>query len=102
MYSEDVAEDGAPCHKSKKVMDVLKRYKEEFSIMDWLGNSSDLNPIENRWSLMKQKLKNNKKITSLPKLIDAFKTMWVTDMAKLQEACILHSLQAPACHQQQG
>jgi hypothetical protein len=29
---------------------------------------------------MKQKLKNNKEITSLPKLIQAVKMMWVTDI----------------------
>jgi DDE superfamily endonuclease len=61
-------------------MDVLKSYKEEFSIQDRPDNSPELNPIENCWSVMKLKLKNNKEITSLPKLIDAIKTIWVTEM----------------------
>jgi transposase len=73
-------QDGAPCHKCKKVMAVLKEYKEEFSVLDWPGNSPDLNPIENCWSVMKMKFKNNKEITSLPKLILAIKEMWVKDM----------------------
>ena len=36
-------QDGAPCHKSKKVMALLK--EQPFSVMDWPGNSPDLNPI---------------------------------------------------------
>ena len=38
-------QDRAPCYKSKKVMAFLK--EQEFSVMDWPGNSPDLNLIEN-------------------------------------------------------
>jgi hypothetical protein len=38
-------QDSAPCHTSKKLMAHLK--DKQISIMDWLGNSTDLNPIEN-------------------------------------------------------
>jgi len=38
-------QDGAPCHKSKLVMWFLK--DANFHIIDWPGNSPDLNPIEN-------------------------------------------------------
>jgi hypothetical protein len=40
-------QDGAPWHKSKVMMNYLKESQEQFSIMDWPGNSPDLNPIEN-------------------------------------------------------
>jgi transposase len=73
-------QDGAPCHKSKIVMNFLKESQGQFSIMDWPGNSPDLNPIENCWSYMKKKLKGNSDITSLPKLMEAIKMMWVRDM----------------------
>jgi hypothetical protein len=36
-------------------MAFLKENK--VSVMDWLGNSPDLNPIENLWSILKAKLK---------------------------------------------
>lgn len=75
-------QDGAPCHKSRRSMAVLKQKEKEFSVMDWPGNSPDLNPIENVWSVMKAKLKNDHSITSLPKLIKAIKIMWVSDMSK--------------------
>lgn len=73
-------QDGAPCHKSKLVMASLNKLKDKFQVMDWPGNSPDLNPIENCWSHMKRKLKANRAITSLPKLIDAIKEMWVQDL----------------------
>jgi hypothetical protein len=74
-------QDGAPCHKSKVVMTFLKQSQEEFSIIDWPGNSPDLNPIENCWSHMKRKLKGDRNITSLTKLVEAIKMMWVQDMS---------------------
>ena len=40
-------QDGAPCHKSKLVTARLKECQDEFSVIDWPGNSPDLNPIEN-------------------------------------------------------
>jgi transposase len=66
---------GAPCHTSKKVMAFLKEAK--IPVMDWLGNSPDLNRIQNLWAFMKAKLKNNKSITSLHLLIRAIKELWV-------------------------
>jgi hypothetical protein len=55
----------------------LKESQGQFSIMDWPGNSPDLKPIENWWSSMKKKLKGNSDITSLPKLMEAIKMLWV-------------------------
>lgn len=71
-------QDGAPCHKSKRVMALLQQ--QEFIVLDWPGNSPDLNPIENVWSIMKGKLKKDQTITSLPLLISALKVMWVRDL----------------------
>ncbi len=31
-------QDGAPCHKSKLVMNRLKKMEKEFTVLDWLGN----------------------------------------------------------------
>jgi hypothetical protein len=68
-------QDGALCHTSKKVMAFLR--EKRVAVMDWPGNSPDLNPIENLWSIMKKKLKEDHTITSLNKLQDAIKKMWV-------------------------
>ena len=71
-------QDGAPCHKSKKVMALLNQ--QEFQVMDWPGNPPDLNPIETVWTEMKRTLKKDHTITSLPLLIRAIKMMWVRDL----------------------
>jgi hypothetical protein len=51
--------------------------EKRVDVMDWPGNSPNLNPIENLWSIMKKKLKEDHTITSLNKLQDAIKKMWV-------------------------
>lgn len=72
-------QDGAPCHTSKKVMAFLREKEESFSIMDWPGNSPDLNPIENVWSYMKLKLKSMH-LKNMGELKQAITSMWVNEM----------------------
>jgi hypothetical protein len=47
-------------------------------VMDRLGNSTDLNPIENVWNHMKNKLKK-KAITSVPVLKQEIMKLWVLE-----------------------
>ena len=82
-------QDGAPCHKSRKVMSLLK--EQPFSVMDWLGNSLDLNPIENVWGYMKSKLKKTK-MTSLQQLINEIKLFWVRDLSPAYLLKLAHSM----------
>ena len=44
-------QDDVPCHKAEVVMNYLKQYENEFTIMDWLCNSPNLNTIENLQNL---------------------------------------------------
>ena len=48
-------DDSAPCHRTKS----LREWHEINSIsrVDWPGNSPDLKPIENLWSLLKFKMR---------------------------------------------
>jgi hypothetical protein len=82
-------QDGAPCHKSKKVMTFL--LQQNFSVIDWPGNSPNLNPIENLWSFIKGQLKKRENITSLPLLIKAIMEISVT-LPKPQMVKLAHSM----------
>jgi transposase len=72
-------QDGAPCHASKRIKDFLKA--QSFQVIDWPGNSPDLNPIENAWNYMKRKLKSQD-ISSVPKLKEAILKLWTQDMSR--------------------
>jgi hypothetical protein len=71
-------QEEASCHTTKMMMAFLK--EKNIAVMDWQGNSQDLIPIENVWSIMKAKLKRDSSISSLPLLIRAIKMIWVKDL----------------------
>ena len=71
-------QDGAPCHKSKKSMTWLA--ENGVSVMDWPGNSPDLNPIENMWNLMKRRLEE-KQVTSVEMLKEEIINIWITEVS---------------------
>ena len=72
-------QDGARPHVSKATMAVINQKKEElgFEVIDWPGNSPDLNPIENCWNWMKDKLQPLN-VTSIQQLWEEIKRLWCT------------------------
>lgn len=67
-------QDNAPCHSSRKT----KKWFEEngIEVLDWPGNSPDLNPIENLWRSMKVKV-NAKRHSNVHDLIQNIKQAWI-------------------------
>ena len=47
-------QDGAHCHTSKKTLQFFDDC--EIPLFPWTANSPDLNPMENIWSLLKQRV----------------------------------------------
>lgn len=47
-------QDSAPCHTSKKMKEFFTEHN--ITVLDWPGNSPDLNPIENLWYIMAKKV----------------------------------------------
>ena len=76
--SEVFMHDSAPCHKARKITRYLEQ--KQISILEWLGNSLDLNPIGNCWHKMKKKM-SKKKTPNLEILQEELKKMWCEEMS---------------------
>ena len=48
--------------------------------MSWPGNSPDLNPIENVWKIMKDKVMQHGQGVSLPTLVQTIKQVWTQEL----------------------
>jgi transposase len=81
-------QDGAPRHASK-IKDFLK--DKPFKVIDWPENSHDLNPIENAWKFMKNKL-SNEDISSIPELKEAILKMWTRNISRDYLASLSNSM----------
>ena len=70
-------QDNAPSHAAKKTSEYLQQLGfTGIRKMTWPANSPDLNPIENLWSIIKQRLyANGRQFMSKIELWDAFQEM---------------------------
>ena len=62
----------------KSLLSFLKSKK--IQILDWPGNSPDFNPIENLWTVLKDKV-SEKQPASAKELVDAIKAVWVHELS---------------------
>jgi len=65
--------DLAPCHTAKQIGKLLK--EKSVRLLEWPGNSPDLNPIENLWSMVKFELRK-RDCTTQDKLVNAVIDTW--------------------------
>ncbi|CAF3465208.1 unnamed protein product [Rotaria socialis] len=87
--SEMFMQDKAPCHTSKKVMKYLDDH--HINVMQWCGNSPDLNPIENAWKIMKSKIRRAC-VSSLDELKEEIKRVWIREMTPEYFKNLAHSM----------
>ena len=69
--------DLAPCHKAKVVSQFLE--SNQVNVLPWPGNSPDLNPIENIWGIVKERISQQTNITTKNLLIASITCTWFRD-----------------------
>ena len=75
--------DRAPSHTAKKITQLLE--EKNVQVLDWPGNSPDLAPIENLWSIIKSELRK-RDCTTQTKLMSAIIDTWFGSQ-KIEECC---------------
>jgi hypothetical protein len=74
-------QDNDPKHKSRLVQQWLT--EQPFEVMDWPAQSPDLNPIENLWALLKQKLFHFERVPkSMHEHWERVVKVWYDDISK--------------------
>lgn len=82
-------QDGAPCHTAKMVTRWLA--DKNIEVMKWPPNSPDLNPIENLWSIMKQKV-SSERFTSLEEMKKRIQNIWIHEISTELCTKLAHSM----------
>ncbi|GFT85962.1 transposable element Tcb2 transposase [Trichonephila clavipes] len=80
-------QDGAPCHTARPIKAFLA--EQNIPLLDWPGNSPDMNPIENVWELMKREVAKYV-ITNKTQLLERIIHLWNhhPQMQETVQSCI--------------
>ena len=83
-------QDLAPYHTSKKMQTFFA--KTGINLLDWPGNSPDLNPIKNLWAIIKRKL-SKYDCSTKTSLIETIIRIWYYDEELKKMCCnLVHSM----------
>ena len=84
-----VQQDNAPCHASRATKKWFAENNVE--VLDWPGNSPDLNPIENLWQTVKLKMKRDR-CTSISALKNELRRVWCLETTPETCATLVESM----------
>ncbi len=84
-------QDNAPCYKAQIISDWFLEHDNEFTLLKWPPQSSDLNPIEHLWDVMEREIHiMDMQLTNLQQLRDAIMPIWT----KISEECFQHLVES--------
>jgi transposase len=72
-------QDCAPAHTSRLAKEWFTR--NGVQVLEWPGNSPDLNPIENAWTVLKRRVRNHHP-ANMQQLIYFIKKVWCTEISE--------------------
>lgn len=75
-------QDNAPCHTARSIKSWL--VSEQIQTILWPPNSPDINPIENLWEILKQRVADERS-TNISDLKNTIRRVWTTDIS--EELC---------------
>ena len=81
--------ESAPRQKAKVVTSYLQN--ERIEALPWLGNCSDLKPIENLWKIFKDKVAKNQPI-SIKHVFEVITMVWVRKITEEYCQILIHSM----------
>ena len=67
-------QDGAPCHTARSIKEWFG--DNDVEVLDWVGQSCDLNPIENLWTELNRIIATMPTCTNLDQLAKQIKRAW--------------------------
>ena len=67
-------QDGAPCHTARSIKEWFAAH--DVDVLDWIGQSCDLNPIENLWRGLNRIIRNMPTCSNLTELAKTITKAW--------------------------
>ncbi len=84
-------QDNAPCHKTQIISDWFLEHDNEFTLLKWPPQSSNLNPKELLWDVVEREIRiMDVQPTNLQQLRDAIMSIWT----KISEECFQHLVES--------
>jgi len=90
-YDGYFQQNDAPCHKVQIISNWFLEHDNEFTVLKWLPQSQDLNPIEQLWDVVERELcALDVHSTNLHQLQDANLSIW----ASVSKGCFQHLIES--------
>lgn len=81
--------DKAPCHTARRVSQFIR--ENRLTVLDWPGNSPDLNPIENLFGILKDRL-SRETILTRDEMVERVRHHWTREITMANVKKLIDSM----------